>query len=64
MELLLDKYTVRKSFTASSDPEIHGNKLQKVEMIFIPKEKLKTGVYMVEILNANLYVGSLKVKLK
>ena len=53
-----------KSFTASSDPELHGNKLQKVEMIFIPNEKLETGVYRVEILNANLYVGSLKVKLK
>jgi DNA repair exonuclease SbcCD ATPase subunit len=52
------------SLTASSDSEIVGNKLQKVEMVYLPKEKLKTGVYTVEILNENLYVGSLKVKLK
>lgn len=53
-----------KNLTASSDAEVQGNKLQKVEMVYIPKEKLKTGVYTVEILNENLYVGSLKVKLK
>jgi N-acetyl-beta-hexosaminidase len=53
-----------KSFTASADREAEGNKLQKVEMVYIPKEKLNTGVYMVEILNENLYVGSLKVNLK
>lgn len=51
------------NLTASSDPGIEGNKLQNVEMVFTPKEKLKTGVYTVEILNENLYVGSLKVKL-
>jgi chromosome segregation ATPase len=53
-----------KNLIASSDSETQGNKLQKVEMVYIPKEKLKTGVYTVEILNENLYVGSLKVKLK
>lgn len=53
-----------KSFTASSDNSSDANKLQKVEMVYLPKEKLKTGVYTVEILNENLYVGSLKVKLK
>jgi DNA repair ATPase RecN len=53
-----------KSYTASSDPEVQGNKFQNVEVIYIPKEKLKTGVYTVEVLNENLYVGSLKVKLK
>lgn len=53
-----------KNFTASSDAEVQGNKLQKVEMVYIPREKLKTGLYTVEILNENLYVGSLKVKLK
>jgi DNA repair exonuclease SbcCD ATPase subunit len=53
-----------KSLTASSDSESTGSKLQKVEMAYIPKQKLKTGVYTVEILNESLYVGSLKVKLK
>lgn len=53
-----------KNLMASSDTEVQGNKLQRVEMVYIPKEKLKTGVYTVEILNENLYVGSLKVKLK
>jgi hypothetical protein len=52
------------NFTASTDASMLGNRLQKVEMIYLPKEKLKTGVYTVEILNDNLYVGSLKVKLK
>ncbi len=53
-----------KSFTASSEREAEGNRLQKVEMVYIPKEKLRTGLYTVEILNDYLYVGSLKVKLK
>jgi DNA repair exonuclease SbcCD ATPase subunit len=52
------------NYTASSDSEAVGNKLQKVQMVYLPKERLKTGVYTVEILNENLYVGSLKVKLK
>ncbi|MBT1706174.1 hypothetical protein [Chryseosolibacter indicus] len=52
------------SYTASTDSEVVGNKLQKVELTFIPKEKLKAGMYTVEILNENLYVGSLKVRLK
>lgn len=53
-----------KNFIASSNPGINVNKRQKVDMIFTPNEKLKTGVYTVEILNANLYVGSMKVKLQ
>jgi predicted nucleic acid-binding Zn-ribbon protein len=53
-----------KSLTASSEAGAEVDKLQKVEMVYIPKEKLKTGIYTVEILNENLYVGSLKVKLK
>jgi hypothetical protein len=53
-----------KSLTASTDSDIEGSKLQKVEMVYIPKQKLNTGVYSVEILNENLYVGSLKVKLQ
>jgi myosin heavy subunit len=52
------------NLTASSDSGVQGSALQKVEMIYTPKEKLKTGIYTVEILNENLYVGSLKVKLK
>jgi chromosome segregation ATPase len=38
--------------------------LQKIQMVYTPKSKLKTGVYTVQILNDNLYVGSLKLKLK
>lgn len=53
-----------KSYVASADGNATGNKLQNVEMTYIPKQKLKSGVYTVEILNENLYVGSLKVKLK
>jgi chromosome segregation ATPase len=52
------------SFTASADAAVTGTQLQRVEVLYIPKEKLKTGVYTVEILNENLYVGSAKVKLK
>ena len=50
------------SYVASSD-SAPGNGYQKIEMIFTPSEKLKTGLYTVEILNENLYVGSLKLKL-
>jgi predicted nucleic acid-binding Zn-ribbon protein len=52
------------NYIASSAPEIEGNRLQKVEMTYTAKEKLRSGVYTVEILNENLYVGSLKVRLK
>lgn len=52
------------NYTASANQSAQGNKLQKVQMVYSPKEKLKSGVYTVEILNENLYVGSLKVKLK
>ena len=53
-----------QSIIVSADPDVVGNKLQKVEVVYIPKDKLKNGVYTVEILNENLYVGSLRVKLK
>lgn len=52
------------NFTASSNADVSGSKLQKVEVVYTPKEKLKSGVYTVEILNEDLYVGSLKLKLK
>jgi hypothetical protein len=53
-----------ESYTATTDSESISSGLQKVEMVFIPKARLQTGIYTVEILNENLYVGSLKVKLK
>lgn len=53
-----------RGLLASADNSTDANRLQKVEMVYTPKEKLKTGIYTVEILNENLYVGSLKVKLK
>ena len=38
--------------------------LQVVRMEYLPKQKLQPGVYTVEILNDQLYVGSLNVKLR
>lgn len=38
--------------------------VQKVHMEYLPKVKLRSGVYTVEILNDNLYVGSVNVKLR
>lgn len=52
------------SLTASANPEVIARGLQKVEVAFTPKKKLATGIYTVEILNENLYVGSVKVKLR
>lgn len=52
-----------QNVTASTDDNQSINALQKVEMTFVPKARLKSGVYTVEILNDNLYVGSLKVRL-
>ena len=52
------------SYTASADADILGTRSQKVEMVYLPKEKLKAGLYTIEIMNENLYVGSLKIKLK
>lgn len=52
-----------QNVTASTDDNQSINALQKVEMTFVPKARLKSGVYTVEILNDNLYVGSMKLKL-
>lgn len=52
------------SYLASNENTESGKKLQKVEMTYTPLKKLTPGVYTVEILNENLHVGSLKVKLK
>lgn len=49
---------------ASARDEKVGDGLQKVRMEYVPKVKLESGVYTVEILNDNLYVGSLNVKLR
>ena len=38
--------------------------LQEVRMEYLPKQRLQSGVYTVEILNDQLYVGSLNVKLR
>lgn len=51
------------NYLASTDSEVQGNRLQKVRMTYTPKQKLQSGVYTVEILNDDLYVGSLRVKL-
>jgi predicted nucleic acid-binding Zn-ribbon protein len=52
------------NYTASNGTQAVGDKLQKVEMVYLPKEKLHAGNYIIEILNDNLYVGSLQVKLR
>jgi predicted RNase H-like nuclease (RuvC/YqgF family) len=49
---------------ASTDEAAAGSALQKVHMEYIPKQKMRSGIYTVEILNDNLYVGSLNVKLR
>jgi len=53
-----------ENVTASTARITEGNKMQRVQMVYIPKGKLKSGIYTVEILNENLYVGSLRVKLR
>jgi len=53
-----------ESVTASTERTASTSKMQRVQMVYIPKEKLKSGTYTVEILNENLYVGSLRVKLR
>lgn len=53
-----------ENIVASNAANSAGNGLQKVKMEFIPKHKMQAGVYTVEILNDNLYVGSLNVKLR
>jgi len=49
---------------ASSGQVALVNQLQTVEMEYEPNNKLGSGIYTLEILNDNLYVGSLKIKLR
>lgn len=49
---------------ASIAEDVSASTVQKIQMEYIPKEKLQSGVYAVQILNDNLYVGSMNVKLK
>lgn len=53
-----------ESFTASTGSDVEVKTLQKIELVYTPKTKLKAGVYTVEIMNENLYVGSLVLKLR
>lgn len=63
--LVASKSTSQENgYVASANTGVRNHALQKVEMTFIPHGKLKSGVYTVEISNANLYVGSLKAKLQ
>lgn len=55
--------SLTKNFTASAKTGTGANSFQKIEMVYTPKEKLKAGVYIVEVLHENLHVGSLKIKL-
>jgi hypothetical protein len=52
------------NLTASASEQIVTGNLQKIELTFTPQKKLSPGVYTIEILNENLYVGSLRVKLR
>lgn len=58
--------TSADSYTASAATTFSGAtmKRKKVEMVYIPTKKLSVGTYRIEILNDNLYVGSLQVKLR
>lgn len=53
-----------RSLVASADSAVQPPSLQKVEVDFVPKKKLKSGIYTIEVLNDNAYVSSMKVKLK
>lgn len=52
------------NFFASAEAGTQEKSLQTVEMKYTPKNRLRSGVYTVEILNDNLYVSSLKIKLR
>lgn len=52
------------NYTASSTAQDKDLGTSKVEMVFVPKAKLKSGVYKVEILSENLHLGGLQVRLK
>ena len=52
------------NYTASSTANAANTSTSKVDMVFIPKEKLKPGTYKVEILSENFHLGGLQVKLK
>lgn len=53
-----------ENIIASAGGNTVGNGLQKITMEYRPKAKMHSGVYTVEILNDNLYVGSMNVKLR
>jgi len=53
-----------KNLVASTQEGQLVDAVQKVEMEYLPKKRLQSGVYTVEILNDNLYVGSVNVKLR
>lgn len=56
--------TADGNIMASAGAHAVGNGLQKITMEYKPKQKMHSGVYTVEILNDNLYVGSINVKLR
>ena len=53
-----------KTYIASRGDHTKGFAHAQVEMTYTPNEKLKPGTYKIEILNDNLYVGSLQAGLR
>jgi hypothetical protein len=52
------------AFYAATNNSVAGPNYKRVELTFVPTAKLTSGIYSIDVLNDNLSIGSLQVKLK
>lgn len=52
------------NLVSASGKTTPSNTFKQMEMVFVPKKKLKAGVYQIEVVSENLAVGNLQIKLR
>lgn len=53
-----------KLYMASADSKLIFHKMQRIEITYARKEKLKPGTYSLMIMNNHLYIGSIQIDLR
>lgn len=51
-------------YTASADSKVISPRMQRIEITYTRKEKLKPGTYSLMIMNDRLYIGSVQIDLR
>jgi hypothetical protein len=64
VKVMRDSAKKPQAFYAATNNSVAGHNYKRVELTFAPTAKLTSGIYTIDVLNDNLSIGSLQVKLK